>query len=647
MPTYPVDSGIIGRQNIYMFLRCKKRKKDGKEHRYWSVVENVRVGGNRVVQRQVLYLGELNDSQKSSWCRTIELFEHGKKRPHQAVLFPDDRTPSMLDKEVIQIQLNKLELQNPRQWGACWLACELWDLLDLDTFWQERLKPSREGTRWLNVLKTLVVYRLLDPGSEFRLHREWFNQNGMKDLLEEDFSLVAKDTLYRCLDKLEEHKTDLFQHLKKRWEDLFDTQYDLLLYDLTSTYFECDPPETGKRTFGYSRDKRQDCVQVVIALIVTPEGFPLAYEVLPGNTSDKTTLKEACDSIENKYGKARRIWLMDRGIPTEETLEDMRNRDVSYIVGTPKGRLTKLEKSLLNQPWEKVRSSVRVKLVSEESEVYVLVESCDRISKERSMRRRRLKKLWARLKELAVMNIKRDDLLMKLGAAKKEAGRVWSLVEVEVSGTLAKKADKRKRKQDKTTQADESCACNAESNKGTVPNNGDRPLCERRSNRNIVFSLNKQKLRQVRKREGRYLLRSNLCNHKPSNLWQHYLLLTEIEQAFKDMKQDLKIRPIYHQIDKRIDAHIFVSFLAYCIFITLKNISKRIAGGLTPRSIIEKIKHMQMVDVHLPTTDNRIVVLSRYTQPDADLNVLLHQLNMRLPSQPPPKIYAENIPIEK
>ena len=281
-----------------MFLRHKLRRKDGKQHRYWSIVENRRVSGGRTVQRHVLYLGEINDAQQAAWCRTIEAFDERGHHGRQIALFPEDRTPPVLDCDVVHVRLSGLRLHRPRQWGACWLACELWEELHLDAFWSPRLPPSRQGTRWLNVLKTLVAYRLIDPGSEWRLHRQWYEQSAMADLLGEDFALAGKDTLYRCLDKLLAHKRDLFSFLQQRWRTLFAASFEVLLYDLTSTYFECDPPEASKRRFGYSRDKRSDCVQVVIALIVTPDGLPLAYEVMPGNTADKTTLRNFLARIE-------------------------------------------------------------------------------------------------------------------------------------------------------------------------------------------------------------------------------------------------------------------------------------------------------------------------------------------------------------
>lgn len=585
-----------------MFLRAKTRFKDGKPHRYWSIVENRRTRGKRVVQRQVLYLGEINDSQRAAWCRSIEALHEGGEQRQQIALFPDDRPVPALECEVVQIQLSGLQLHHPRQWGACWLACQLWEELQFDGYWAEKLKPSRQGTRWLNVFKTLVCYRLIDPGSEWRLHRHWYAHSAMADLLGEDDGLVQIDKLYRCLDKVLAHKQAFFSFLRARWQALFAARFDVLLYDLTSTYFECDPPGEGNRQFGYSRDKRFDCVQVVIALIVTPEGFPLAYEVLAGNTSDKTTLAGFLKKIEAQYGQSERIWVMDRGIPTEETLAQMRQAKppIYYLVGTPKGRLSKLEQAFLSKSWTQVRESVEVKLLDQDHELYVLARSAGRQHKERAMRRRRLKRLWQRLHELRQQTPSRDQLLLKLGAAKKEAGRAYALLDIHLPGK-------------------------------------DQPV----TNETFTFRLNKTKLRTVRRREGQYLLRSNLSGDDPAQLWRYYLQLVEIEQAFKELKGDLAIRPIYHQTETRIEAHIFVAFVAYCLQVTLKQRLRGLAPGLTPRAVLEKLATMQMVDVHLPTTDGRHLVLPRYTQPDRDQTLLLQQLKLRLPEQPPPRITVD------
>ena len=588
-----------------MRLKCHSRIKDGKEHRYWSIVESVRCSGERVVQRHVLYLGELNDSQREGWTRCLEAVD-AKGHPQQLALFPADRqVPDHALGYGVQVRLDAMRLERPRQWGACWLFTELWSQLQLDAFWRPRLPESREGTSWYHTLMTSCAYRLIDPGSEWRLHRLWFEQSAMGDLLDEDFSLAAKDNLYRVLDKLVAHKRDLFSHLQERWKDMFGASFEVLLYDLTSTYFESEPQGSdGLRRFGYSRDKRSDCVQVVIALIVTPEGFPLAYEVLPGNTTDKTTLRDFMQKIEAQYGKARRVWVMDRGIPTEEVLEEMRAADeppVQYLVGTPKGRLGKLESELLKLPWQRAREGVRVKLLPQANELYVCVESQARVGKERSMRKRRLKRLIARLKELQAQRPSYETLLLKLGAAKSEAGRDWSLLDITMPQRPAKKADRRERT-------------------------------------DFAFKLDKERLRIARRREGRYLLRSNLTDTDPEKLWTMYLQLTQVEQAFKDLKGDLGVRPIYHQKDSRIEAHIMVSFLAYCIHVTLREKLRRQAPGLTPRQALDHLGKIQMIDVRLPTTDGRELLLRRRTEPNAEQQLLLTQLKLLLPDQPPPKI---------
>ena len=582
-----------------MFLRSTSRKKDGKEHRYFSIVENKRVADGRVVQRHVLYLGEINSSQELAWRKSIEVFEDGQARPSTLALFPADRSEAVIaDESVVRVRLSELELRRPRQWGACWLVVKLWRELELDRFWSERLSPSRKGTRWDQVLLVLVAYRLIAPGSEWRLHRQWFGSCALGDLLGADFSLVESHKLYTCHDLLLEHKQTLFDHLVGRWRDLFNASFEVLLYDLTSTYFESDPPqdENDKRRFGHSRDKRSDCVQVVIALIVTPQGFPLAYEVLAGNTSDKTTLREFLRKIEMQYGKAERIWLMDRGIPTEEVLQEMRhsNPPIKYLVGTPRGRLTRLEKQLVDKPWHSARPGVKVKLLAQPSELYVLAESHDRIAKERSMRRRQLKWLWARLKQLSAMTLTREDLLMKLGAAKQTAPSAWRLIKIEVAQQGA----------------------------------------------SVTYRLLREKLRRARRREGRYLLRTNLTESDPAKLWSLYLQLVAVEEAFKNLKGDLAVRPIFHQSEQRVEAHIFVSFLAYCLHVTLGQRLRSLAPGLTTRSVLEQFAAMQMIDVHLPTTDGRQIILTRTTQPEPELRLLLDKLKLALPAQPPPKISA-------
>ena len=594
-----------------MYLKCHSRLKDGKEHHYYSIAEKVACAGGRRVERHVFYLGEVNDSQREGWLKLIEAFDVEAQQQTKLALFASDHPiPTHATDLAVQVRLAEFSIQRPRQWGACWIFLLIWEQLKLEAFWRERLPASREHTSWYQILLVLCAYRWIDPGSEWRLHREWYAGSAMGDLLNADFALAAKDNLYRCLDKLVAHKAALFSFLQERWKDLFGIRYEVLLYDLTSTYFESNPPfaEGDKRQFGYSRDKRSDCVQVVIALVVTPEGFPMAYEVLPGNTSDKTTLKDFLERIQKQYGKARRVWVMDRGIPTDEVLEEMRQQTdppLQYVVGTPKGRLGKLEAQLVKLSWQQARPSVQVKLLSQEEELFVLVQSQARVSKERAMRRRKLKQLWTRLKALREQRPSYETLLMKLGAAKAEAGRVWSLVEV----ALPEAPRSKKARQQRVS--------------------------------GFEFGLQKKKLREVLKREGRYLLRTNLKETDPAKVWEFYLQLVEVEEAFKNLKGDLAIRPIFHQLERRIEAHVFVCFLAYCLQVSLRHQLRAKAPGLTVRQVLEKFGRMQMMDVHFPTTDGRDILFVRYTQPEKDHQLILAQMNWELPPQSPPRITAK------
>jgi hypothetical protein len=452
------------------------------------------------------------------------------------------------------------------------------------------------------VLELLVVSRLVSPGSEFRLHRQGFDQSALGDLWGSGFAVAEKDRLYRCLDRILKHKGALFDHLRQRWQELFQARFDVLLYDLTSTSIEGEGEEIPKAKHGYSRDHRFDCRQVVIALVVTPEGFPLAYEVMAGNTSDRTTLRGFLAQIEAQYGRARRVWLMDRGIPSEEVLEEMRQpgREMFYLVGTPRGKIQQYEKKWLELPWQKVRESVEVKLFAQEGELYVLAKSAGRGAKEHAIRRRKLVRLLWKLRELRRKSPARDPLLLRLGAAKKEAGRAFGFVHLH------------------------------------LPQQGEAV-----TRQTFTFKLDKDKLQKAELRDGHYLLRSNLVGEDPAVLWELYLQLTQIEAAFKTLKSELGLRPIYHQLENRVEAHILVAFLAYALSVTLRQRLQALAPGLTPRAVLEKLATIQMLDVCLPTTDGRWLIMPRYTQPEPDQALLLHQFNLSLPSQPPPRIKAQ------
>jgi len=588
-----------------LFLRSTNRKKDGKDHRYFSIVENQRVSANKTVQRTVLYLGEINDQQQASWRKSLAVFDEEKQQFTELSLFPEDRPLPEDAVDSIQVKLSGLELRRPRPFGNCWLASELWHQLGLSEFWRERLPAGRESVSWEKVLRLLVVNRLLEPGSEFRVHRHWFVESAMDALLEENFAVADKDRLYRCLDRVLEHKQDLFIWLKQKWAELFGADFEVLLYDLTSTYFEGEMEENPKAKRGYSRDNRPDCLQVVIALVVTPDGFPLAYEVMDGNTSEHKTLRPFLEHIEKTYGKARRVWVMDRGIPTEAILREMREpgREMFYLVGTPKGRINKHEKKWLDLPWQKVRDSVQVKLYEHEGELYVLARSDGRQAKEIAMRRKRLARLLRKLRAMRRSLPGRDQLLLRIGAAKKEAGRAFGFVKIRL------------------------------------------PLAQESVTRDTFsFRVEKDKLEKAQQRDGHYLLRSNLTAEDPAVLWTRYVQLTQIEAVFRSLKTDLGIRPIYHQLEHRVDAHILIAFLAYCLQVTLKNRLQIHAPGLTPTAVLEKLGTIQMIDVWIPTRDGRWLILPRYTQPAKDLQLLLEQIQLHLPSQPPPRITAPTLP---
>jgi transposase len=583
-----------------MFLRCHRRFKDGKEHRYWSVVENRRLQSGKIAQRQVLYLGEINDSQRAAWRKSLDVFDEQQQQYTTLSLFAEDR-PAPTDLAAIQVKLDQMELRRARPYGNCWLGCALWQQLELDQFWEQKLPRGRGSVAWAQVLELLVVNRLIDPGSEFRLHREWFDRSAMDVLLDVDFAVAEKDRLYRCLDRLLRHRQELFGHLQQRWKDLFQPEFDILLYDLTSTYVEGEAEQNPKARYGYSRDSRPDCKQVVVALVITAEGFPLAYEVMDGNRSDKTTLREFLNKIEQLYGQARRVWLMDRGIPTEKLLEEIRTQrpNTFYLVGTPRARVKKYEKQWLDLPWLQVRESVEVKLFAKDAEVYVLAKSEGRRAKETAMRRRRLARLLPKLRAMRRSCPKRDQLLIRLGAAKTEAGRAYGFVKIH------------------------------------LPKDGQEVTRE-----TFRFEVDKTKLKDAELRDGHYLLRTNLVAEDPAVLWDRYMQLTQIEAAFKCLKSDLGIRPIHHQLEHRVEAHILVAFLAYCLTVTLKQRLQVQAPGLTPRAVLEKLAAIQMLDVCLPTTDGRRLIMPRYTEPEPDLALLLHQLHLALPKQPLPRLSA-------
>jgi Transposase DDE domain len=591
-----------------MFLRHNTRKKDGKEHRYFSVVENRRLRAGHTIQRTVLYLGEINDTQQAAWRKSLEVLDESSQSAQQVCLFPEDRDipPDVLNG--LQVKLSALTLERPRVFGDCWLACRLWDELQLGPFWRQRLADGKAEVPWFKVLELLTVRQLVAPGSKWHLHRQWFLSSAMDQLLDEDFAVAAKNRLYECLDRIDSHRAALFTHLQGRWKDLFGATYDLLLYDLTSTYFEGQMEQAPKAKHGYSRDKRSDCRQVVIAVVLSAEGFPLAYEIMPGNTSDKTTLKAFLEKIHNQYGQARRIWIMDRGIPTEETLAHMRQSDppVGYLVGTPRGRWDQFKDQFEKVPWQKLRDNVEVKLLCQDQEIYVLAKSQGRGEKETAIRRKKLARLLRTLRALRRTRQrpwKRDTLLHKLGAAHKEAGKAWSFVKINVPQAR-------------------------------------QPV----TRETFGFQLLKDKLQDAEQRDGHYLLRGFGAGDEAAPLWERYMQLTEIEAAFKTLKSDLQLRPVRHHVEPRIEAHILVCFLAFCLSVTLRKRLQAHAPGLTSRAVLETLSGILMIDVHVPLADGRQLVMPRFTQPEEEHRLLLEKLGWDLPPQPPPRICRIQVP---
>jgi len=600
--TCPVEMLFSRCETTTMFLRSYKRKKNGKWHEYFSVVENRRVANGTTVQRTVLYLGEITTTQEYTWRKTLDVFDEDTGKQQQKLLFADHIQIADCDIDSIRVKLSQMQLCRPRTFGSCWLACALWNELGLDDFWSKRIDETRCDISWSKVIKLLVVNRLIQPGSEFYIHRQWFDKTAMDELLNTDYRIASKDRLYRCLDKLLEHKEQLFWHLKSRWEDMFDIEFDVLLYDLTSTYFEGLCQQNPKARFGYSRDKRSDCRQVVIALIVTPEGFPIGYEVLPGNTLDKTTLRFFLSKIESIYGKARRIWVMDRGIPTEEVLSQMRQQNIQYLVGTPRATLAKLEGKLLDLDWRQANDNVLVKLLAEDNELYVLAKSNDRRAKERAIRRYKLRKYLHGLAKLRKNCRNRDRLMEGLGALKQQAGKSSLCVDINLP-----------------PQA------------GTV------------TAENFSYHLNRNTYRKMLLRDGMYLLRTNSTETEPDVIWQRYVLLTQVEAAFKSLKSDLAVRPVYHQLQHRVDAHIFVAFMAYCLMVTLRQKLRCYADGLTAQDVLDKLGSIVMIDVRIPTCDGRMLQMRRYSQPELEHRIILDKVKMSLPKQPPPKIYSRQL----
>jgi transposase len=583
-----------------MFLKTHRVRKEGKEHVYYSLGESLRVSRSRVTQRTVLHLGELNTTQVDRWQRTIETIHEDGQR-HQMRLFTDREGPAPLADDVAEVILSSLLLRRPRRFGDAWIGCKLWEDLGLRSFWQEALGEERGQVPWAKVVELLAVNRLCAPRSELSIHEKWFPQTAMDLLLDTDAGVAEKDRLYRCLDRMVAHKEGLERHLAQCWRDLFGASFDILLYDLTSTYFEGEALEVEKARRGYSRDHRSDCLQILLAVVVTPEGFPLSYEVLPGNVRDEGTLEGALEALERKYGKARRIWVFDRGVASEANLQKLRAGGAQYVVGTPRQRLKDYEQRLLHGDWREISSEVQVQLLSEGPETFVLARSADRAKKEAAMRWRQVRGL---MRDLVCLRrgIRRgtikdpDKILMRVGRLQERWPRAWPYLEVH-------------------------------GEEGRLRRHWDR-----------------EALRLAALRDGAYLLRTNLKEHTPEALWKMYVQWTEVETVFRALKSELAVRPIWHWVEKRVEAHVMVAFLGYCLWVCLKHKLKAVAPSLTPWQLLDQFGRIVQVEVWFKLRAGGAICLPRITQPEPAQAILLHQLGWQLPEQPPPKIYKEQAP---
>ena len=582
-----------------MYLREHRRSKDGKEHTYWSLVETVRtVDGPR--QRQVCYLGELNGTAQKRWTKMIEVFNaEGEKR--QLKLFAVDAEAPADEAGVVQVLVDGVRLERSRQFGSCFVGLELWKRLELDQFFAEKLDHERADVAWSRIAALLAINRLCAPGSELAIEERWYPATALDDLLAIKDGKINDTRLYRCLDRILPHKTKLEQHLRQRYGELFAAEFDVLLYDLTSTYVE--GAATGNRMMrrGYSRDHRGDCKQVVIALIVNPDGFPLSYETFDGNRLDVTTLETALRMVERKYGKARRVWVFDRGIVSEDNLAALRRRDGQYLVGTARAKLKEYERELLAEDWERIREDVEVKRVgiANGEETYILCRSGGRREKERAMRQLFSKRMETRLlaleKSVATGKLKdRNKIERRIGAMQASYPHVADMYEIAVVQT--------------------------------------------ETGLRVEWKVLEDRLKWRAAREGAYLLRTNLNEDKAEDLWTKYIQLTEVEASFRALKSELSIRPIFHQLEKRVKAHIMVAFLGYALWVTLKHLLKRSQAELSPARALAMLSTLHSADIILPTTDGREIRLRRITSPTQEQKKLLAKLRMQMPERLDPDL---------
>lgn len=578
-----------------MYLRHTVRRKDGKTHKYWQLVRSVRIG-KKVRQEVVAQLGVLDENGR---LKAVELAQRLGGRVEQPGLFDPP-----LEKEVVQVRLNGVKLERVRRFGDVWLACKLWGMAKFDEFFETHLPRGDEDIPWSTMAKILTVARFCEPSSELHIAEDWLRKTALADILGVNEDKINDDRLYRGLDEVLPWKTALESHIKKQWEGLFDIKYDLLLYDITSTYFEGKMKRNPQAQRGHSRDHRSDCKQVCIGLVVTRDGMPLGYEVFPGNLHDSKTVKTTVEAIESRYGKADRVWVMDRGMVSEATLAWFREGGRRYLVGLPKSELKKHAAELADtKGWKEVRDGVAVRygqVVADEAgvekDLLLLCRSDDRREKEAAMQ------------DLFVKRI--EEALIRLQRRCQKAKKPLSLEKIQRQvGRLLQ----RNQRAAKCFVIRFETANDAPSG---VRVDWGRDEAE-------------QKLRE--QSHGCYALRTNVRDWTQEEVWKTYIQLTDVENAFRAHKSELEIRPIHHQREDRAQAHIFVCFLAFVLWKLLEQWQSRAGLGNSPRTILEELGHIQSGDIVLPTVTGERIRLRSIVSPEAAQKIILQRLGLDLP----------------
>jgi len=580
-----------------MFLRRIRRKKGGENYDYWALVECVRTErGPR--QRVVATLGKvpgLNKEERVGWEEVTRVL-NGKPKPDADLFEENDDIPQWANVNVRQVQV-----ENPREFGSVYLGVILWKRLKLDDIFEKLQEEGREEISWADMFCVLTIARFCKPSSELAIAESWYEKTALEDLLGIAAEKVNDDRLYRGLDEILPHKDQVCKHLQDRYTEWFGSKFDFLFYDVTSTYFEgeCALNEQAKR--GYSRDKRPDCPQVCIGLVVNLEGLPVGYEVFDGNRKDVTTLEEMVELMEDKYGKAQRVWVFDRGIVSEENLDYLREKGCQYVVGTLRAMLKNFEKELSEKNWDEVECGVEVKIVQHPEhgeERFVLCRSSGRAEKERAMLKRQMDKLECELQKI------RNGI---------KSGRLKSKNITKIERRIG-------RWQGRYSKADRLIEVE-------LIKDGDR-LVDLKMERRMGI------LEWAEKTNGCYLLRTNLTEDDPKKLWQIYMHLNQAERAFRMSKSDLWMRPVFHQKTDRVQAHIFICFLALAMYKSLELWMASKGLGNSPAKLLEEFKEIHSMDVVLPVKDRNPIRLCVVGKPDEHVQILLRRLDIKIPNRP-------------